>query len=459
MKEPRVLTTLKSRLAKGIARHGVPGAAVAVLKGRRVYEAAAGVLNVNTGVEATTDSIFQIGSITKTFTGTLTMQLVDQRRLKLDEPVVTYLPDFMVADREVTRKVTIRHLLTHTSGIDGDFFVDAGRGEDRIARYVDRCTLLQQIHPMGESWSYCNAGFNILGRVLEVVSGRSWDELMRERIFSPLGMDHATTLPEETVVFRTAVGHLPDPKREGAPMVTPLPFIQPAAAPAGSSTAMTPADLLRYARMHMDDGAGRTKGSRILSQRSAVAMRETVTEIPWRIPELASAMGLSFLLYDWGGTWLYGHDGGTIGQYAFLRILPKPRMAVALLTNGGDARGLYREVYGSIFASLAGVKPPPLPKPRKRTVVDLEKLAGVYENIGTRATLAVKDGELHFKSVSKLWDGMPPMAFPLAPVDERLFVAVGPDGEPVQSVNFGDVDEDGRPRVLFWSGRMASRVD
>jgi len=458
MKEPRVLTTLKSRLSKAVKKYGVPGAAVAVLKGRKVYEAAAGVLNVDTGVEATTDSIFQIGSITKTFTGTLTMQLVDQRRLKLDEPVVSYLPDFMVCDRDVTKKVTIRHLLTHTSGIDGDFFVDAGRGEDRIARYVDKCALLPQVHPIGRSWSYCNAGFNILGRVLEVVSGRTWDELMRERVFEPLGMDHATTLPEETVVFRTAVGHLPDLKKEGAPMVTPVPYIQACAAPAGSSTAMTAADLLRYARMHLEDGAGRKKGERVVSQRSAVAMRETVSKIPWRTPELASAMGLSFLLYDWDGTWLYGHDGGTVGQYAFLRILPRPKMAVALLTNGGDARGLYREIHGAIFSSLAGIRPVQPPKPAKKISVDLGRFTGVYENVGSRTEVTAVDGRLNARVVSKLWDVMPPMEFPLLPVDHELFVVMGPDGKPLQSVHFGGFDDAGTAQVIFNAGRMANRI-
>jgi len=111
------------------------------------------VINVASGVEATTDSILQIGSITKTFTGTLTMQLVDRRRLKLDEPVVSYLPDFMAADREVTKKVTIRHLLTHNSGIDGDFFVAAGRGEGRIREVVVR-----ELEPMVDEISVDNMG-------------------------------------------------------------------------------------------------------------------------------------------------------------------------------------------------------------------------------------------------------------------------------------------------------------
>ena len=458
MKEPRVLTTLKSRLTKAIAKHGVPGAAIAVLKSRKVYEAAAGVLNVNTGVEATTDSIFQIGSITKTFTGTLAMQLVDQRRIKLDEPVATYLPDFTVADREASKKVTIRHLLTHTSGIDGDFFVDAGRGENRIARYVDKCALLPQLHPIGESWSYCNAGFNILGRVLEVVSGRSWDELMHERIFEPLGMDHATTLPEETVVFRTAVGHLPDLDKGGAPMVTPVPYIQACAAPAGSSTAMTAANLIRYARMHLEDGVA-TKRSKVLSKTSAVAMRETRTEVPWRVPELASAMGLSFLLYDWNGTRLFGHDGGTVGQSAFLRILPKPRLAVALLTNGGDARGLYQDIYGAIFGALARIKPPQPPKAGERVSVDLGRFTGVYENIGTRAEVIANDGRLTARVISKLWDIMPPMEFPLAPVDHELFVAVGPKGDALQSVPFSGFDDAGTAQNIFLGGRMAARIE
>jgi len=117
---------LESALIEAIKAYEVPGAAVGLLKGDEVIEAAAGVLNLDTGVEVTTDSVFQIGSQGKTWTAAALMTLVDEGLVDLDAPLRTYLPDFKVADPEVSEAVTPRHLLTHTSGIDGDFFDDFG---------------------------------------------------------------------------------------------------------------------------------------------------------------------------------------------------------------------------------------------------------------------------------------------------------------------------------------------
>ena len=118
------------RLSELIQRHRVPGATLGILHGGEITDTGVGVLSTATGVEVTPGSLFQIGSITKVWTATLVMQLVDEGGLDLDAPVVDALPGFRVADPVVTRTVTMRHLLTHTSGIDGDLFIDTGRGDD-----------------------------------------------------------------------------------------------------------------------------------------------------------------------------------------------------------------------------------------------------------------------------------------------------------------------------------------
>jgi CubicO group peptidase (beta-lactamase class C family) len=154
----------------------VPGVTVAVAVGDEVIEYAAGVLNLNTGVEATTDSLFEIGSITKTFTATLVMQLVDEGLVDLDEPVRTYVPEFATPDREAAERVTVRQLLCHTSGIDGDVFDDFGCGDDALARYTEALKSRRQLHALGQMFSYCNSGYSVLGRLIERVSGLlSWD--------------------------------------------------------------------------------------------------------------------------------------------------------------------------------------------------------------------------------------------------------------------------------------------
>ena len=159
------------------------------------------------GAPVSADSVFQIGSITKVWTATLAMQLVEQGALDLDAPVRDVLPELRLGDESVAARVTVRHLLTHTSGIDGDIFTDTGRGDDVLAKYVEVLADARQLHPLGETFSYCNSGFGLLGRVIEKVTGQVWDTVLRERIITPLGLTRTGTLPEEALLWDAALGH------------------------------------------------------------------------------------------------------------------------------------------------------------------------------------------------------------------------------------------------------------
>lgn len=178
------------RLSELARAHRVPGAALGVLRvgpdgADELVQASHGVLSTNTGVDVTDDSLFQIGSITKVWTTTVVMQLVDEGLLDLDAPIVDVLPELRLADPQVARQVTMRHLLTHTSGIDGDVFTDTGRGDDCLERYVDQLAGVAQNHPLAATFSYCNSGFVLIGRVIEKLTGKTWDLAMRERLFTP----------------------------------------------------------------------------------------------------------------------------------------------------------------------------------------------------------------------------------------------------------------------------------
>jgi len=223
---------LQARLDELIAAHRVPGAAFGVLHGDDVVAVASGVVNMNTAIETTPDTLFQIGSITKVWTATLVMMLVDEGVLDLDQPVVTYLPEFKVADPDVTTTVTLRHLLSHSSGIGGDHILETGRGDDNLERYVETCAALGQEHELGETMSYCNTGFSVLGRVIEKVTGKTWDRVLNERIITPLGLTHTNTLPEEALLFRTAAGHVPVPDSKDM-QLAPVWVLPRSAGPAG----------------------------------------------------------------------------------------------------------------------------------------------------------------------------------------------------------------------------------
>ena len=297
------------------------------------------------------------------------------------------LPDLRLADPEVTKQVTLRHLLSHTSGIDGDVFTDTGRGDDCLEKYVALLSEAAQNHPLGATWSYCNSGFSLAGRVIEEVTGGTWDDAIRDRLVVPLGLEHTGTLPEEALLHRAAVGHIGEPGEEllRAPTAWGLPR---SVGPAGLINS-TVGDVLAFARLHLTGGLG-PDGARLLSEQSAAAMTERQADVPDKYI-LGDSWGLGWIRFDWDGRRLIGHDGNTIGQAAFLRLLPDAGLAVTLLANGGNTRDLYEDLYREIFSELAGVTMPTPLEPPADASADIGPHLGVYERASVR--IDVLDGD------------------------------------------------------------------
>ena len=419
------------RLTALAERHRIPGAALGILRVRpgredELIEVACGVLNKDTGVEATTDSLFQIGSITKVWTATLAMQLVDEGVLDLDAPVAEVLPELRLADPDVAKKVTMRHLLTHTSGIDGDVFTDTGRGDDCVEKYVAQLEEARQNHPLGATWSYCNSGFALAGRVIEKLTGSTWDKAVRERIFTPLGIKHTVTLPEEALLHRAAVGHVSEGSE--APARAPVWTLPRSMGPAGLICS-TVADVLAFARLHLTGGLA-PDGTRLLSEASAAAMTEMQADLPDKFT-LGDSWGLGWTRFGWDGRRLIGHDGNTIGQSAFLRLLPDEGLAVTLLTNGGSTGDLYEDLYREIFAELADVDMPrPLSPPAEPVQTDARRHAGTYERAGARLEVLVgADGPVLRTTVTGPLAELSPeptKEYAMVPVKPDLFVVRDP---------------------------------
>lgn len=421
------------RLTELAERHGVPGAALGILRLRpggedELVEAASGVLNVDTAVETTTDSVFQIGSVSKVWTATVVLQLVDEGLLDLDRPIVELLPELRLSDPDTTKQVTMRHLLTHTSGIDGDVFTDTGRGDDCLEKYAAALADVAQNHPLGVTWSYCNSGYSLAGRVIEKLTGQVWDQAMRERIFDRLGLAHTGTLPEEALLHRAAAGHV---TKDGHPHRAPVWVLNRSAGPAGL-VCSTAADVLGFARMHLTGGLA-PDGSRVLSEASAEAMAALQAELPDKYL-LGDSWGLGWSRFDWDSHRLIGHDGNTIGQSAFLRLLPEQGLAVTLLTNGDNAHDLYEDLFREIFADVAGVAmPKPLEPPAEPVRVDLHRHVGTYERQSVRMEVLAegKDGKPALRTtitgpLAELTPE-PTQDYALEAVEENLFVAKDPD--------------------------------
>src|SRR5690349_24344474 len=170
------------------AELGVPGVAIGGLDGGKEQREAFGVTSIDNPLPVTSSTRFQTGSITKTFTGTAVMLLVEQGLLDLDTPVREYVPELSLADPATSSGVTLRHLLSHTGGWVGDYFDDTGWGDDAAARYVAGMAALPQLTPLGELWSYNNAGFVLAGHAIERVTGSPYEDVVHELILAPLGM-------------------------------------------------------------------------------------------------------------------------------------------------------------------------------------------------------------------------------------------------------------------------------
>jgi CubicO group peptidase (beta-lactamase class C family) len=443
----------------------IPGVAIGILHEDTTHYAGFGVTSLNNPLPVTADTLFQCGSISKTILATAAMSLVDEGRINLDAPIRRYLPGFALRDQQAAAGATMRHLLTHTGGWLGDHFNDFGFGADAIDRIVTEMATLPQWTPLGKYWSYNNVGFAAAARVMEMVTGQAFEDIVRMRVFEPLRMTQSFFFPTEVMVRRFAAGHSIAAGRIS--VATPW-EIGRANHPAGGVTT-TVIDLLRYAQCHIDRGAA-PHGARVLSRRAAQAMRTAQLSATGRYD-----MGLTWWLSrlttpgaaaDPKGELFMQHGGATNGFTAHLRVVPGRRFAIAVLTNSDDGSMLYdgisqRALQDYLGLSLDSVKAVTVPAPR------LKAYAGRYVAHLSEQTLTIKAGKL---SAQATYLGRFPtptspvhgdatgpetsLAFYNAP-GERIFVAndgvLGGRGEFIR-------DERGRIAWLRWGGRLHRRV-
>jgi len=452
-------STLQARLDKLAAEHGVVGAVVAVQHGDTTVSAATGVTNVRTGVPVTTDTIFQIGSISKVYTATLVLQLVDEGLIDLDQPIASYLPEFALADASAASTISIRQLLCHTSGMDGDVFDDFGRGDDCVEKYVAGMSTLAQTSPPGEFFSYCNSGYVLLGRLVEHFRGLSWDAALHKHLLAPLGAVDTVTLPEEAILRPAAVGHLPTGE-DGAAQVAPVYFMTRAVGPAGVVTAPA-AELIAFARMHLNDGAA-PDGTEILSPAAVKAMQELQVRLPDPYT-LGDGWGLGWIKYTLGNPPVIGHDGATVGQQAYLRIVPDRDIVITLLTNGGGMGGLCEALVRPLLRELAGAELNPAAEPKSGVDVDVTHFLGTFERTGVRTTIRQdEDGKIwvETKGTGPLAASLPDEPpHELVPLDESTLITAEADRRIGRHVTLKFLEPSAEGfRYVHSGGRATPRV-
>jgi CubicO group peptidase (beta-lactamase class C family) len=446
--------SLTDYVQQKMEEHRVPGVAVGVLYEGETNTAAFGVTNIEHPLDVTTETLFQIGSITKTFTGTAIMRLVEEGVLDLDAKVRAYVPDFQVRDEEASREATVRQLLTHQGGWAGDFFHGTGAGDDAIARYVADMAELPQLAPIGTHWSYNNAGFSLAGYVIEAATGKRYETVLGEQVLAPLGLEHTFFDPGEVITHSFAVGHS---VVEGKAKVARPWTLDRAIYPAGGITCHVK-DLLRYARFHLGDGRAED-GTRLLSLESLTMMHSP--QVTLREGE---AWGLSWGIVDeLDGARQVRHGGGTKGQISLLVLVPEHDLAVAVLTNADPGGLITDEVRRWVLKELLGLEAPRA-KPIDAEKGELAQYAGHYRGYYDDLDLGVLGGKLvgqvTYKRGFPNEDVPPPPAPPPMSValcaKDQLLVLDGPDKD-----TLGDAIRrpDGSIGWLRFSGRLHEREE
>ena len=169
--------------------------------GQEVY-ACHGVTSVENPLPVELHTLFKVGSVTKTFTATALMWLVANGRVTLDAPVRRYVPELVLADERVAAEITVMQLLNHTAGLDWRRIVDAGDGGDALADWVARLADLELVAPPGSRVSYSQAGYNLTSRILEKVTGLTYEHAVASLLFDPLRLPDGFFLPNDVMTRR-----------------------------------------------------------------------------------------------------------------------------------------------------------------------------------------------------------------------------------------------------------------
>jgi CubicO group peptidase (beta-lactamase class C family) len=380
---------ISSELERIVAEGEIPGISCGVRFGDTVETASFGVTNTNHPLNVNDEAFFQIGSITKTFVALAVMRLVDAGRIDLERPVKELLEDFALSDKGAEEKITVKHLLTHTSGMKGDYFKDFGYGKDALEKMVKSMSAIPQINPPGKILSYCNSGFYVAGRAIEVFTGKPFEEAINEMVSKPLELDKIRFFPEEIITERFAVGH--QIEKEHISIARPW-HIGRAMHPAGGIITNVK-DLLKYSAFYFAESAPRRSG--IISEDSFEAL--TTGKID---ASPASKVALGWFVEEIEGVKVLQHGGGTNGQISLLIIVPDLNFSAAILTNsseGSKATSIFTRI---VIESILGLSPTTL-TPANDALERAEKILGMY--IGEMSDLDIfkKDGKLFIREIPR----------------------------------------------------------
>jgi len=346
------------RLDEYIARHlaevGAPGMTLALADRKGLLRASEyGFADVKAGIKVSPQTLFEIGSISKSFVAIVVLQLAEEGKLDLNKPVTSYLPWLKIESK--FSPFTTHHLLSHTSGLSGVPLLLRTAGT----------TLGVSFEP-GTNWVYSNIGYGLLGFLIEAVDKKPFADAMRQRVFNPLGMNSSSPVISNEIRERVAVGYAPLQSDRPFPIRGKLgeaPWIE--VPEAAGSIAATASDMGNYLQMLLNSGVG-TKG-RVLSEKSFALFTKPVIKSPFRGEDASYAYGL--WVSENNGHKLLRHTGGMVAFSSVMYVDMTEGLAAFASANAARLPGGYRPIpvvryaLGLLSAAAAGQELPPAPPP------------------------------------------------------------------------------------------------
>jgi len=437
------------KIISEMKRLQVPGVAIGIWHNGQGFADGFGVTSLEHPLPVTANTLFQTGSISKTFTGTMLMQLAEQGKVDLDAPVKKYIKDFKLHDKNVTKKVTVRNLLTHMGGWVGDYFNDFGNGDDALEKMVRDISKLPQVQPLGTIWSYNNTGFNIASRIIEIVTKKPYEQAAQEMLFDPIGLEMSFFYPSDLLfTHRFVVGH----QKVKDKVQVARPWAIGRAGNGVGGVVSTVRDLLKYARFHMSNGK-----KNVITGKSLKAMR-----VPQADAGPRGLMGITWFIREVGDLTTYSHGGATNGQQALFCFIPEKDFALAILANSDDGGIINNGIFGYALELYYNARST-LPKPIKTPAKELGNYAGRYR-IGTECfDLKAKGEHLIYHHIplggfprpdTPPGPAMPPMRFSFYENDK----VIGLD-EPYKDA-LGDFIRDERGKLQYFriGGRAHKKI-
>ena len=367
---------LDERIEAAMKRYHVPGVAVGVYWQGHEHLRGFGVTNIDHPLPVDGDTLFRIGSTTKTFTATAMMRLVEQGKVDLAAPARSYLPTFEVVDKAAARSVTLRQLLNHSAGWLGDDYGDFGRGEDALARYVAGMKQLPQLTPPGQVFAYNNAGIVVAGRVIEAVTGKPYETALQELVLTPLGLKHSGFFTDQLVGENIAAPH--DVEKDRAVVMSGA-WAFPRSIDSTGGLISSAREQLAYMRFHLGDGKG-ADGKRVLTPQSLKAMRSNPGPGGTVTIEIDGVCVGFWQRRTAEGVPVFQHGGSWGGQNSDFFFVPDRQFAFTALTNSTSGPRLLAELGRSGWAlnQFCGLSNPPA-MPKAQPAARLAQYEGHYK--------------------------------------------------------------------------------